>query len=130
MNEVIFVRAYVVHRRRHPDFVKSCDVCTRAKAFLDAATAPADMVEISFVREPNNFGRGKSDKMWKRKMRLLNCHYCGKAGGTIDHRIPTYRGGPDTKENCVPCCLPCNIAKGGLTEEEFVRWRKTGILPA
>jgi 5-methylcytosine-specific restriction endonuclease McrA len=130
MSDVKFIRAYVVHRRRHPEFLATCDVCTRAKAFLDAASSPPELLDISFIKEPNDFGRGKSGKAWKREMRLQLCHYCGKEGGTIDHRVPVYRGGADRQDNCVPSCFPCNTLKGGLTEEEFVRYRKTGILPA
>lgn len=132
MSDVVFIRAYVVHRRRHPDYISSCDVCQRAKAFLEAATTMSpDLLDISFIREPNNFGRGKSErKAWKRKMRLLPCHYCKKPGGTIDHRTPTSRGGVDGKKNCVPCCYPCNMMKGDLTEEEFVLSRKTGTITA
>ena len=41
------------------------------------------------------------------------CAYCGtteKLG--IDHVIPMSSGGPNTPENIVACCVPCNSAKG------------------
>lgn len=25
-------------------------------------------------------------------------------------------------ENCVPCCVQCNLAKGSNTEDEFKEW--------
>ncbi|GAA2073972.1 HNH endonuclease [Microbacterium hatanonis] len=33
------------------------------------------------------------------------CAYCGKAASTIDHVMPRSRGGKDTWENLVACCL-------------------------
>lgn len=29
------------------------------------------------------------------------------------------------KENCVPCCWPCNDIKGNLSKEDFLNWIKT-----
>lgn len=40
------------------------------------------------------------------------CVYCGKISkGTIDHIIPTSRGGLDINENKVIACLECNMSK-------------------
>lgn len=41
---------------------------------------------------------------------------------TIDHLIPTSRGGPDTIFNRVGACCACNNLKGWMTEAEFVEW--------
>lgn len=49
---------------------------------------------------------------WVLEMRKQPCHYCGGKGGTIDHVIPTSKGGKTISKNCVPCCAPCNQAKG------------------
>ncbi len=40
------------------------------------------------------------------------CAYCGRAATTVDHIHPRSRGGEDTWENLVACCLVCNNAKG------------------
>ncbi|AEC53151.1 HNH endonuclease [Synechococcus phage S-CRM01] len=41
------------------------------------------------------------------------CGYCGaKEGLTLDHIIPQSKGGQDTWENLVTCCLKCNLKKG------------------
>ena len=37
---------------------------------------------------------------------------------TIDHVVPKSRGGPDTWENLVAACVPCNNRKGNRTPEE------------
>lgn len=43
------------------------------------------------------------------------CAYCGKNANTIDHVVPKSRGGADSWENLVACCLRCNNLKGDLT---------------
>jgi 5-methylcytosine-specific restriction endonuclease McrA len=41
------------------------------------------------------------------------CQYCGTTEGrmTVDHVQPRSKGGPDTWENLVCCCRPCNSRK-------------------
>lgn len=49
----------------------------------------------------------------------MTCQYCGKKSRiTIDHVVPTSRGGKNTWENMVAACFPCNNKKGGRTPEE------------
>ncbi len=40
------------------------------------------------------------------------CAYCPAPATTIDHVVPRSRGGQDSWENLVACCLRCNNAKG------------------
>jgi len=45
------------------------------------------------------------------------CQYCGKPvepnkGWHIEHILPWSFGGPDTEDNLVVACIPCNMAKG------------------
>ena len=47
------------------------------------------------------------------------CQYCGSRERlTLDHVHPRSRGGPDTWENLVAACVPCNNRKGSRTPEE------------
>lgn len=51
------------------------------------------------------------------------CRFCGASGDsvalTIDHIIPTSRGGhPEKKQNLVTACFPCNQKKANKTPEE------------
>jgi 5-methylcytosine-specific restriction endonuclease McrA len=47
------------------------------------------------------------------------CSYCGaKENLTIDHIIPSSRGGKDIWDNLVSCCNRCNTLKGNRTPEE------------
>ena len=47
------------------------------------------------------------------------CAYCKRAANTIDHVQPKSRGGQDTWENLVACCLRCNNIKGDKTLQEL-----------
>ncbi|MCU1634976.1 MAG: endonuclease, partial [Cryobacterium sp.] len=47
------------------------------------------------------------------------CCYCGKSASTIDHVLPRSRGGRDTWDNLVACCLRCNNVKGDQTPSEL-----------
>lgn len=49
------------------------------------------------------------------------CAYCGSGATTIDHVLPRSRGGADSWENLVACCLRCNNLKGDRTPQEM-RW--------
>jgi len=41
------------------------------------------------------------------------CHWCRAPATSFDHwPIARVQGGPDTLDNGVPACLPCNTARG------------------
>lgn len=47
------------------------------------------------------------------------CAYCGaKENLTLDHVLPSSRGGEDTWENLVTACNKCNTLKGNKTPQE------------
>lgn len=55
---------------------------------------------------------------------LKPCVYCGDTKRIGADRIDNTKG--HTKENCVPCCIECNIARGNnFTYEEMKRLGKT-----
>jgi len=47
------------------------------------------------------------------------CGYCGRSASTIDHILPRSRGGADSWENLVACCLKCNNLKSDRTPQEM-----------
>ena len=47
------------------------------------------------------------------------CAYCSSFASTIDHVQPRSRGGADSWENLVACCLRCNNVKGDRTPQEM-----------
>lgn len=55
------------------------------------------------------------------------CVYCGTpltaATLTMDHVIPTSRGGSNLPVNKAPACRQCNFDKAQLTAEEYLRMR-------
>lgn len=57
------------------------------------------------------------------------CGYCGKAASTVDHIQPRSRGGADSWENLVACCLRCNNVKGNHTPSEMGWKLKTSPQP-
>lgn len=53
------------------------------------------------------------------------CAYCGAHATTVDHVRPRSRGGENSWENLVACCLRCNNVKGDRTPQEMnwaLRW--------
>ncbi|MFQ5489319.1 MAG: HNH endonuclease, partial [Phycisphaerae bacterium] len=50
------------------------------------------------------------------------CQYCGKRFSTselsLDHVVPRSRGGINSWDNIVCCCVKCNVKKGGRTPEQ------------
>lgn len=56
----------------------------------------------------------------------FKCQYCGDTEQlTLDHIIPTSRGGKNTFENCVTACKPCNNKKNNRTPSEAKMYPKT-----
>jgi len=69
---------------------------------------------LHFVRLP--YERIKCNRPVRRLVYLRDknkCQYCGSTKRlTIDHIIPSSRGGKDTWENLTVACFSCNILKG------------------
>ena len=60
---------------------------------------------------------------WSKKNVMIRdgfkCAYCGsKKDLSVDHILPSSRGGKDTFENTVTACLKCNNIKGNKTPRE------------
>lgn len=47
------------------------------------------------------------------------CFFCGEKAESVDHLIPSSRGGSNLVENKVPACHRCNQMKSNMTLEEF-----------
>jgi 5-methylcytosine-specific restriction endonuclease McrA len=75
-------------------------------------------------RNRNGYGRG-----WARKHQIMlaegkPCAYCGDPGAaTIDHVVPSSRGGDHRRKNLAAACWSCNSQKGNKTPQEWQRWR-------
>lgn len=64
-----------------------------------------------------NFSRSQ---LYKRDK--MTCQYCGAKPGSellsIDHILPSSKGGLTTWENCALCCVDCNRKKADRTPEQ------------
>src|SRR6476620_1015301 len=79
---------------------------------------PAVILLTRYVRVPG----GRSVPVTRRGVLRRDAHrcgYCGKSASTIDHVLPRSRGGRDTWENLVACCLRCNNVKSDRTPAEM-----------
>lgn len=79
---------------------------------------PAVIVLTRYVRVPT----GRHVPVTRRGVLRRDghrCAYCGKSATTIDHVQPRSRGGKDSWENLVACCLRCNNLKGDRTPQEM-----------
>lgn len=56
---------------------------------------------------------------------VLNCFYCGKVitdeAWHVEHLTPIARGGEHSAANVVPSCSSCNLSKGKLLPNEFIK---------
>ncbi|HLG01466.1 MAG TPA: HNH endonuclease [Acidimicrobiia bacterium] len=58
------------------------------------------------------------------------CQYCDAAAESIDHVVPSSRGGEHVWENVVACCRRCNSAKEDrLLHETSLRLRHKPVAP-
>ncbi|GAA1761912.1 HNH endonuclease [Luedemannella helvata] len=74
---------------------------------------------VTYVVTRWRYGRGPA---WSRAGVLARdgrrCAYCGGNASTIDHVLPSSRGGRNTWLNTVAACSPCNQRKGDRTPPE------------
>lgn len=79
---------------------------------------PAVIVLTRYVRVPGA-RRVPATRRGVLRRDAFRCGYCGGAASTIDHVMPRSRGGRDTWENLVACCLRCNNVKSDRTPQEM-----------
>lgn len=75
---------------------------------------------VNYIRlPPAKLLAGKPSKKAILKRDHHTCQYCGSFKNlTVDHVIPTSKGGKDVWTNLVAACRSCNERKGGLTLKE------------
>jgi 5-methylcytosine-specific restriction endonuclease McrA len=84
----------------------------------DEFELPSVILLQRYVRIPNSRRIPVSRRGVLRRDNF-RCGYCLKGANTIDHVLPKSRGGKDTWENLVACCLKCNNNKGDKTPAEM-----------
>ncbi len=94
-------------------------------SFYDDAQTEYDMAVIRLTSRAFPGNPFTISTRFHRKQVLIRdkytCVYCGcqrKNDLTIDHIMPSSRGGNTSYLNCVAACFPCNQRKGDRTPEE------------
>lgn len=70
--------------------------------------------------------RHKKRKARRRKLLSTDprCVYCGRGldreTATVDHEVPTSKGGSDAPENLRLCCQSCNCCKGNRSLDQWL----------
>lgn len=74
---------------------------------------------LKFIKVPFTYGPQPWSKRGVLRRDNNTCAYCGKHADTIDHVMPTSRGGhPRDWTNTVGACLKCNSRKADRTLKE------------
>lgn len=99
---------------------------TYSNVFIHSAKDKWEVPSVIRLKEYTNIIKNKltssikRNKIYSRDKR--KCGYCSKFCNdkiiTIDHIIPKSRGGSNTPENLVTCCITCNQYKGNRTPDE------------
>lgn len=96
-----------------------CSLCHSTRAF--------GRVWNKFVRGAKARGNPREVHITKEEFRALvesHCHYCGDPPDGRIHRFLGVDRVDNSKDyelgNCVPCCWPCNKAKGTMAHDEFL----------
>jgi 5-methylcytosine-specific restriction endonuclease McrA len=87
----------------------------KAQFISDKVIRLLNYIRIPFTKIMSH--RPSRNMIHKRDQHI--CQYCGaKENLTVDHVLPSSRGGRDEWENLVCCCTSCNMKKGNKTPEE------------
>jgi len=114
---VSFKRALVLVMNQKASIV-AADELDPVRSETHSWARPSVIVLRNYVRIPG----GRQVPVSRRgvlRRDAQRCGYCGQAATTIDHVLPRSRGGADSWENLVACCLRCNNVKGDRTPAEM-----------
>jgi 5-methylcytosine-specific restriction endonuclease McrA len=115
INVTTVIRGFVLVSKGKAEILKSYDnpIKTENQTF----TKPLIIRLLKYVRYRIKNLKINRSRLFKRDSN--QCVYCGsKKDLTIDHILPKSRGGKNTWNNLITCCLPCNLRKGDKTPEE------------
>ncbi|MFM6963631.1 MAG: HNH endonuclease [Micrococcales bacterium] len=90
----------------------------KVRSANDAYELPSVILLSRYVRIPGSRSIPVSRRGVLRRD-AHRCAYCKRSANTIDHVQPKSRGGSDSWENLVACCLRCNNKKGDKTLAEI-----------
>jgi len=68
-----------------------------------------------------------AERRYIEALRRDPCAYCGGPGGTLDHIVPTARGGADEWQNLTGACGYCNSQKAHTPLLRLLRFRSHSV---
>lgn len=104
-------------------YQNKAEMLENGSGYIHAASCDLPVPSVirldSMVRRPHRSER-KLTRLEIFQRDYYTCQYCSRETRqlTLDHVIPRYRGGPQTWENVVSACVPCNRRKAGRTPLE------------
>jgi 5-methylcytosine-specific restriction endonuclease McrA len=115
LNITTFKRAIVLVIKGKAEILKDDNIIIRSET--TTYSKPLIIRLFNYISHKMKNLRVNRHRLYKRDNN--ECAYCGsKKELTIDHIIPKSRGGKNTWNNLITCCLPCNLRKGDKTPEE------------
>lgn len=102
------------------------NICNARRAIVLLLKRKAHMITekvirlVEYIRLPyQKLMENKPTRNLIMKRDNYTCSYCGaKENLTLDHILPSSRGGRDSWENLTTSCGPCNVKKSNRTPEE------------
>ena len=83
--------------------------------------------KLSEIREQTRLRVARHREKQKALLGQSTCQYCGEAATGYDHILAIARGGTDTEDNKVPCCIECNRMKNDKPLVDFLNANRERI---
>lgn len=113
-------RAFVIHYKGNADVIYSYPETFKVIDPKNTYKKPSIIRVFKFVKDGIYKTPLTRENVFKRDGYC--CVYCGSTNKkelTIDHVVPSSKGGPNTWTNLVTACKRCNNEKSDLTLEEY-----------
>ena len=113
-------RAFVIHYKGNADIIKEHPETFGLVNQNLKINKPSVIKVYRFVNQNIQKVPLNRDNVYRRDG--FQCVYCGcnnRKTLTLDHVLPQSKGGKDSWDNLVTCCLRCNREKADLTLEEY-----------
>ncbi|WP_252504421.1 HNH endonuclease [Sporosarcina sp. Marseille-Q4943] len=117
-NSEITIRGRTLNNRRYESVISY----EKAKRLVEEGTA--GIYHSTLI---HHFYNRRTIKGFILERDDYTCHYCGKYGDTIDHKLPKSKGGLSTIANCVCACSKCNTKKDDMEYDKYME-RIQGII--
>lgn len=79
------------------------------------------------VREQTRLRVAKYRENQKKLANIETCQYCGSIATGVDHILAITKGGDDSEDNKVPCCIECNRIKNDKPVVDFLNANRDRI---